>query len=135
MLCHAPDAEAFAAALWEACRGSEHFAMWQWQKADRPVIATFSVAGVPFEVFGQALPVERQHGWRHFAVEARLLRLGGAALREAVMAARRAGAKTEPAFADVLGLEGDAYQAMLELGEGNDAGLIEVLKRRVSPGG
>ena len=135
MLCHAPDAEAFAAALWEAFGHFAHFAMWQWQKADRPVIAAFSVAGVSFEVFGQALPVEQQHGWRHFAVEARLLRLGGAGLREAVMAARRAGAKTEPAFAEVLGLEADAYQAILDLGEKNDTGLVEVLKRRRSPGG
>jgi len=56
-------------------------------------------------------------------------------LREAVLAARRAGAKTEPAFAEVLGLEADAYQAMLDLGEKNDTGLVEVLKRRGSPGG
>ena len=135
VLCHAPDAQVFAEALWETCRDFEHFAMWQWQKADRPVVAAFSVAGVPFEVFGQALPVEQQHGWRHFAVEARLLRLGGADLREAVMTARRAGAKTEPAFAQVLGLEGDAYEAMLALAEQQDAELVDVLKNRGSPGG
>ncbi len=135
VLCHAPDAEVFAEALWETCRDFEHFAMWQWQKADRPVVAAFSVAGVPFEVFGQALPVEEQCGWRHFAVEARLLRLGGEGLREAVMTARRAGAKTEPAFAEVLGLEGDPYQAMLALAGKEDAQLGEILKRRGSPGG
>jgi hypothetical protein len=135
VLCHAPDAEVFAEALWETCRDFEHFAMWQWQKADRPVIAAFSVAGVPFEVFGQALPVEEQHGWRHFAVEARLLRLGGAGLREAVMAARQAGAKTEPAFAEVLRLEGDPYEAMLALAGRDDDELKGILKRRGSPGG
>ncbi len=135
VLCHAPDAEVFAEALWETCRDFEHFAMWQWQKADRPVIAAFSVAGVPFEVFGQALPVEEQHGWRHFAVEARLLRLGGAGLREAVMAARRAGAKTEPAFAEVLRLEGDPYEAMLALAGRDDDELKGILKNRGSPGG
>ncbi|WP_236549137.1 DUF4269 domain-containing protein [Novosphingobium sp. TCA1] len=134
VLCHAPDADAFAAALWDACGDFEDFAMWQWRKADRPVIAVFSLAGVPFEIFGQAQPVEAQHGWRHFAVEARLLRLGGADLHEAVMAARRAGAKTEPAFARVLGLEGDPYLAMLALADRDDDGLREVLQTRGSPG-
>lgn len=115
--------------------------MWQWQwqglgqKADRPVIASFSVAGVPFEIFGQARPVREQDGWRHFSVEKRLLRLGGEDLREAVMNARRQGAKTEPAFAWVLGLKGDPYRAMLDLAELDDAGLLEVLKVKGSPGG
>jgi hypothetical protein len=135
VLCHAPDADAFAAALWEGCGDFDHFAMWQWKKADRPVIATFRVAGVPFEIFGQARPVREQDGWRHFWVEKRLLRLGGENLREAVMTARRQGAKTEPAFAQVLGLEGDPYRAMLGLAELDDAGLLEVMKARGSPGG
>lgn len=135
VLCHAPDAQVFAEALWETCRDFEDFAMWQWQKADRPVVAAFSVAGVPFEVFGQALPVQEQHGWRHFAVEARLLRLGGTDLREAVMTARRAGVKTEPAFAQVFGLEGDPYGAMLALAGEEDGQLGEILKNRRSPGG
>ncbi len=135
VLCHAPDAQVFAEALWETCRDFEHFAMWQWQKAARPVVAAFSVAGTPFEVFGQALPVQEQHGWRHFAVEARLLELGGEGLRAAVMTARRAGAKTEPAFAQVLGLEGDPYRAMLALADRDDEELKRILKRRGSPGG
>lgn len=109
--------------------------MWQWKKADRPVIASFSVAGVPFEIFGQARPVREQDGWRHFSVEKRLLRLGGEGLREAVMTARWQGAKTEPAFAQVLGLEGDPYRAMLDLEALGDAGLLEVLKVSGSPGG
>ncbi|WP_294257029.1 DUF4269 domain-containing protein [uncultured Sphingomonas sp.] len=119
ILCHAPDPHAFAAALWEAYRDLPGFAMWQWQGSDRPVVARFHCAGWLFELFGQARPVAEQLGWRHFAIERRLLSLGGEPLRAAVMARRYAGAKTEPAFAQVLGLTGDPYAMLLTL-EGLD---------------
>ena len=48
-------------------------------------------------------------------VEARLLELGGERLRREVLRFKLAGAKTEPAFAQILGLEGDAFQALLEM--------------------
>lgn len=123
ILCHAPDPQAFAAAVWNAYRDQPGFAMWQWQGSDRPVVARFRCAGWLFELFGQARPVAEQLGWRHFVIERRLLALGGEPLRAAVMARRRAGAKTEPAFAQVLGLTGDPYAALLTLEGMDDANL------------
>lgn len=123
ILCHAPDPHAFAAAVWAAYRDLPGFAMWQWQGSDRPVVARFHCAGWLFELFGQARPVAEQFGWRHFAIERRLLALGGESLRTAVMARRQAGAKTEPAFAQVLGLAGDPYAALLTLEHLDDASL------------
>jgi hypothetical protein len=123
ILCHAPDPHAFAAAVWEAYRDLPGFAMWQWQGIDRPVVARFRCAGWLFELFGQARPVADQLGWRHFAIERRLLAFGGEPLRAAVMARRHAGAKTEPAFAQVLGLAGDPYAALLTLERLDDASL------------
>ncbi|MGN7997759.1 DUF4269 domain-containing protein [Sphingomonas sp. 22176] len=120
ILCHAPDPQAFASAVWEACRDLPGFAMWQWQGSDRPVIARFHCAGWVLELFGQACPVAEQLGWRHFAIERRLLALGGETFRAAVMARRQAGAKTEPAFAQVLGLAGDPYAALLTLEQLDD---------------
>ncbi len=119
ILCHAPDPQVFAAAVWAAYSDMSGFAMWQWQGSDRPVVARFHCAGWLFELFGQARPVAEQLGWRHFAIERRLLALGGQPLRTVVMARRHAGAKTEPAFAQVLGLAGDPYAALLTL-EGLD---------------
>ena len=52
-----------------------------------------------------------------------MLSLGGEPLRAAVMARRYAGAKTEPAFAQVLGLTGDPYAMLLTL-EGLDAAAL-----------
>jgi len=63
-------------------------------------------------------------------VERRLLAMGGERFRAAVMRQRHQGAKTEPAFAAVLALPGDPYQAMLDLEAQPDAVLAALLRRR-----
>lgn len=81
----------------------------------------------PIEVFGQAVPVDKQTAWQHFSVEKRLLAVGGEQLRDAVMALRSSGAKTEAAFAAVLGLPGDPYQSMLDIAAYSDDALVELI--------
>ncbi len=115
VLCHAPDAATFAELVWTCFGALEGFALRQWTASGRPVIATFRAHGWTFEIFAAAESVARQAGWRHFLIERRLLALGGAAFRNRVMALRRQGAKTEPAFAAALGLDGDPYAALLAL--------------------
>jgi hypothetical protein len=127
ILCHAPDLHTFAAVLWTAFSDYPDFSMRQWVDAERPVIASFEAEGWQFEIFGQARPVAEQQGWRHFLVEQRLLGIGGPWLRTAVMAKRREGAKTEPAFAAALNLQGDPYQALLELEHWSDRVLAELI--------
>ena len=99
ILCHAAEPDIFAVALWVAFSGEKDFSLRQWIVGDRPVIASFSAHGWPFQVFGQKKPVRKQNGWRHFLVERRLLRLGGTTFRAAIMRERVLGTKTEPAFA------------------------------------
>ena len=127
ILCHAPDLHTFAAVLWTAFSDYPDFSMRQWVDAERSVIASFEAEGWQFEIFGQARPVAEQQGWRHFLVEQRLLAIGGPWLRTAVMAKRREGAKTEPAFAAALDLQGDPYQALLELEHWPDRALGELI--------
>ena len=79
------------------------------------VVACFRIEGVPFELFGQAIPSTEQAAYRHFLVEERLLKLGGEGLAGKVRSARAAGRKTEPAFAEALRLAGDPYARLLEL--------------------
>ena len=107
LLCHAPDAELFTQAVWDACAHFDGFAIRQWSGRERPVIATFAAETWDFEIFGHVRPVAEQVGWRHFRVERRLLELAGPGLRAAVLRARLRGLKTEPAFAQVLALPGD----------------------------
>ncbi len=91
------------------------------------MIASFEAHGWAFEVFGQARAVGEQFGWRHFPVERRLLAQGGPSLRAAVMARRRAGTKTEPAFADALNLRGDPYETLLDVECLSDTALAGLL--------
>ncbi len=94
------------------------------------VVANFWFQGLEFEVFGQARPVHAQHAYRHMVVEHRLLELGGAAFRAAIVGLKQAGLKTEPAFARCLQLPGDPYEAMLQLEHLTDA---ELQARFLSP--
>jgi len=130
IICFAPDADAFACAIWSAFGAHPAFRMWQKTGQDRPIVATFADAGWMIELFGQASPITDQFGWRHFVVERRLLALGGEVLRAAVMARRADGMKTEPAFATLLGLDGDPYLALLDLQSWTDMALVTLLRAR-----
>jgi hypothetical protein len=105
----------------------EHLAM-----EPRAVVASFVLEDAAYEIFGQSVPVHAQAGFRHMIIEGRLLVLGGDALRDRVILAKRAGAKTEPAFARLLGLEGDPYAALLELERWNDADLGTLVSRAIA---
>lgn len=128
ILCRAPDPEAFAQTLWSACATFEDFSLHQWARATRPILCTFTHAGWAFEIFGDGRPVAQQEGWRHFRIEQRLLALGGASFRQAILDRRHAGLKTEPAFAAALGLAGDPYEALLALDGASDVRLADLLK-------
>ena len=130
ILCFAPNMWAFADAVWRAFSEAPGFMAKQWVEAPRPMVASFEAAGWRIELYGEAIPVEQQRGWRHFAVERRLLALGGDGFRIAVLALRQRGMKTEPAFATALGQSGDPYLTLLDLGEQDDETLISALQAR-----
>lgn len=90
-------------------------------------IITFTWRGCPIEVFGQRIPVPGQHGYRHLLIEQRVLTLGEEEIREHILALRRAGSKTEPAFAECLGLAGDPYESLLQVENWSDAAVIASL--------
>ena len=85
-----------------------------WTRAGGAVVARFDTAPFPVELFGKQQPVERQAAWRHLSVMKRLVE-AAPQLREEVRHLKREGLGTEPAFAHLLGLDGDPYEAMLSL--------------------
>lgn len=127
ILCCAPAAEAFVADVVRSYGGMSGFRIWQWIADDRSVIATFQACGWDFEIFASPLPVAEQFGWRHFEIERRLLALGGDRLKDAILALRQQGLKTEPAFWSVLAQEGDAYLGLLSLEQATDTELRAML--------
>jgi hypothetical protein len=128
VLCFAPDAPAFTGEVWRNFSGALAFTAKQLTRMPRPVVASFEVAGWRIELYGATIPVEQQRGWRHFAVEQRLLALAGEGLRMPLLALRERGMKTEPAFAAALKLSGDPYVALLDLGEQDDETLASMLQ-------
>jgi len=80
------------------------------------------------ELFCQTIPIEEQWGVRHFEVEKRLLILAPE-IKCRVVQLKRNGLKTEPAFADILGLIGDPFEAVLALENVADVVLIVLLLR------
>ncbi|RUT46989.1 DUF4269 domain-containing protein [Paenibacillus anaericanus] len=68
----------------------------------------------PIELFGQDIPTQEQNGYRHMIIEHKILEVHGKQFKDRVRTLKQSGVKTEPAFAQILGLEGDPYQALLE---------------------
>lgn len=117
IICHVPDYEQFAEVVWGSFGYYLDFSLRQWTSGERCVVCDFFFDGWKFQIFGDRRCIEDQAAWRHFVVEQRLLALGGETLRQRVLSERAQGLKTEPAFAKVLGLQGDPFFAMEELFE------------------
>ncbi len=116
IICAAYDLERFereVSAAYGSCKG---FEMERKTVESVPrVVADFTYGEFAIQVFGQPRPVTEQNGYRHMVIEARLLEIGGEQAREEIRRLKRAGYKTEPAFAHYFGLEGDPYKVLLEL--------------------
>ncbi len=79
------------------------------------VFASFIIENTWIEIFGQNIPSEQQLAYRHMIIEHKLLMSHGNEFREKIIALKRDGLKTEPAFALLLGLQGDPYLELLKL--------------------
>ena len=79
------------------------------------VICSFQIDNVKFEVFGQNRPIKEQQAYRHLLIEYRILMEKGEEFMGKIIELKKLGYKTEPAFAAILCIEGDSYQAILDL--------------------
>ncbi|WP_114790299.1 DUF4269 domain-containing protein [Niabella yanshanensis] len=93
----------------------ELFSIREREDKEETVIAGFFTGGFRVEIFGQNIPCRQQFGYRHLLIEQELLKKYGEIFRQQIIALKKKGYKTEPAFAQVLKLEGDPYQALLQL--------------------
>ena len=79
------------------------------------LVARLRMSVFPIEIFLQPVPTRRQAAYVHMINEYRVLQEKGTTFREQVLQLKRSGVKTEPAFAQLLGLSGDPYEAMFRL--------------------
>lgn len=91
-------------------------------RSENTTVATFQGEYFLIELFCQAIPTTEQYAFRHMIIEDALLTRFGDSFKAEVRALKRAGYKTEPAFAQLLGLSGDPYDALLEI----DVNRIEI---------
>lgn len=77
------------------------------------VITTFKLNDFEVEIFAQAIPTTLQNAYRHLCIEQQILLEKGEEFRHQIIALKRKGYKTEPAFAQLLKLEGDPYVSLL----------------------
>jgi len=82
---------------------------------EQTTIANFFIDHFQIEIFGQNVPSRQQSGYRHMVVEHALLIKYGDDFRTNIIKLKREGLKTEPAFANILNIQGDPYQALLTL--------------------
>ncbi len=90
-------------------------------------VTRFARSGWQIELFCQPIPTIEQWGVRHFLIERQILALRPD-MRSPLRALKRAGYKTEPAFAHLLELHGDPYHAVLALENESTA----AIRRRVA---
>nr|WP_156284065.1 DUF4269 domain-containing protein [Paenibacillus sp. NEAU-GSW1] len=76
------------------------------------IISNFRFKGFDFEIFAQPVAVEKQNAYRHMIVEQHIL-MTNPHLKKDIVRLKEQGVKTEPAFAQVLGLVGDPYDELL----------------------
>ncbi|MFC0810370.1 DUF4269 domain-containing protein, partial [Ensifer sp. P24N7] len=103
------------------------FRIWQRTTKERPIVARFRAFGWKVGIYGSSVPLRQQLAVRHYEIEKRLLCLGGDRLRSSVRTMKQSGIKTEQAFAVILNLTGDPYEALLRLENVSDSHLADLL--------
>lgn len=130
IICEAYDLRAFADTVRNAFGKYERFTQ---QIKDvfgvASVVANFWHDGFEIEIFGQGKSVIDQSAYRHLQVESRLLAIGGDPAKTAIRRLKQGGVKTEPAFAEYFGLQGDPYETLLRLSYLNDSALRQAIQQ------
>ena len=125
IVCHADDIDAFMRRMEGLFGRREGFEARR--RNASTAVCRFVCDGMPVEIFVSDVPSRQSNGYRHMEVERRVLALADGRFRNAVVELKRTGMKTEPAFARLLGLEGDAYESVLALESCSDAEIRRAL--------
>lgn len=114
IICEVSDKNEFIYELNALFGSKKDFAVYESPKFGA-IKANFIIDGFKIEIFGQNTPTTQQNAYRHMLIEHKLLLEKGEKFRQEIIDLKQQGYKTEPAFAKLLGLEGDAYHELLKL--------------------
>lgn len=79
------------------------------------VLARFQTKQFSYEIFGQNVPIFEQMGFVHLQIEHKILSIAGENFKNRIRFLKNEGWKTEPAFAYLLGIQGDPYHALYDM--------------------
>ena len=118
VICCVKDHQAFTFYILQCFQHMPSFVLKTTTKADGlTTIVRFQGRHFPIEIFAQSIPSQEQMAYQHMIIEYQILQANGKDFQENVIQLKREGMKTEPAFAKLLDLEGDPYQALLSYGQ------------------
>lgn len=124
IICQVSDMKAFADFMQENFHRYEDFNIRSLDEG--AIVCGFFEDGEEIEVYGSPVPPVRTNGYRHMLTEFRLLNILGPAFKEEIVSLKQQGMRTEPAFAWLLGLQGDPYTAVRNLETYSDEQLSEL---------
>ena len=114
IICEVSDKNQFIDKLNKLFGFEKDFAIHETPKFDA-IKANFIIDSFEIEIFGQNTPTTQQNAYRHMLIEHKLLLAKGEKFRLNIIDLKNQGYKTEPAFAKLLGLEGNPYEELLKL--------------------
>lgn len=114
IICDVNDEEEFITTLENHFQNEKGFVISKNQNF-HAVKSNFLIEDFEIEIFGQNIPTQQQNAYRHMLIEHKILLEKGEEFRLQVIELKKQGFKTEPAFAKLLGLEGDAYEELLKV--------------------
>lgn len=109
IICHCDDADQFI----DVVRGKLNVKRIRLNDVES-LIGTFDHNNFTFEIVAQPMPVRQQNAFRHMVAEWVLLSRNDLQFKEKILDLKKLGIKTEPAFAEVLGLNGNPYIELLK---------------------
>lgn len=83
-------------------------------KNEKILICRFNLEEFPVEVYAKNQATKDQKAYRHMLIEYQILQKHDDEFRQNIIALKKTGIKTEPAFAQLLQLNGDPYKALLD---------------------
>lgn len=101
------------------------------------LVINFFVKDIEIEIYASQLDSILTNGYKHMIVEERILKIANKSFKKEIIRLKKAGMKTEPAFARVLKLEGNPYNELLKFESLDDKEIekillkLEYIKKRV----
>ncbi|MCL6603686.1 MAG: DUF4269 domain-containing protein [Paenibacillus sp.] len=126
IICEVHDFEEFEQLLVQCFQEMSMFYISKRTVQDIPrIVCSFQYKKWAIEIFGQPIPTLEQNGYKHMIIEKRLLKILGEETKEIIRELKRSGLKTEPAFGELLRIDGNIYEKLIEMYDWDDQELWE----------